>query len=36
MRIYLCWEEHISRYMHWNEYIKMLHTYLSIHMKEKK
>ena len=26
-------EEDIPRYMHWNEYIKMLHTHLSIQIK---
>ena len=34
MWIYLCWEEYILRYMHWNEYIKILHTHLSIQKKE--
>ena len=36
VNLYICWEIHISRYMHWNEYIKMLHTHLSIQKKEKK
>ena len=30
INIYMLGEKHISRYLHWNEYIKMLHTHLSI------